>query len=68
LEDRCEEGCEVDADCAEFGVVCGADGVCEFVDCSSDDECEEGQHCNFEAFEEELDGICIPEDWDGDDD
>lgn len=67
LDDICEEGCEVDAECAEFGVVCGVDGFCEFVECEDDDECPDGQHCNFEAFEEEFGGICIPEDWDDDD-
>ncbi len=67
LEDFCEEGCEVDADCAEYGVVCGVDGFCEFVECEIDADCDAGQHCNYEAFEEEFGGICIPEDWDDDD-
>lgn len=66
LEDVCEEGCEVDADRAEFGVVCGIGGFCEFIECDNDDKCPAGQHWNFEAFEEEFGGICIPEDWDDD--
>lgn len=68
LEDECHPGCELDADCAEFGVVCGPDGLCEFIECLEDEDCPDGLHCTFEFLSESAgEGICIPDDWDDDD-
>ena len=64
FEEECVPGCVVDADCADFGVVCGFEGLCEFIECEFDDECPLDQHCAFEFLAEGAgEGICIPEDW-----